>query len=94
MFAPAIFIGSILGTLFHSGLVTVFTSNDVGADVGYALSGAAAVLASLFQAPLTATILLFELTKEYEFILPTLASSSVASITSTLLLSKEKEREY
>ena len=46
------------------------------ADVpAYAMVGAASVLAALFRAPLTASLLLFELTRDYDVILPLMASA-------------------
>ena len=42
--------------------------------------GAASVLSALFKAPLTGSILLFELTKDYDIILPLLASAGFGSL--------------
>lgn len=41
----------------------------------FAMVGAASVLASLFRAPLTASLLLFECTRNYDVILPLMASA-------------------
>ena len=46
---------------------------------------AAGVLAALFKAPLTASLLLFELTRDYEVLLPALASAGVGSIIGDLV---------
>jgi hypothetical protein len=43
------------------------------------------VLAAIFRAPLTATLLLFEVTRNYDVLLPIMASSGVASIVSDIL---------
>jgi H+/Cl- antiporter ClcA len=43
------------------------------------------VLAAVFRAPITAVILLFELTREYEIIVPLMASASIAILTIDLL---------
>jgi H+/Cl- antiporter ClcA len=51
----------------------------------YAMVGAASVLAALFRAPLTATLLLFEVTRNYDVLLPIMASAGVASIVSDIL---------
>jgi len=59
----------------------------------YALIGAAATLASLFRAPLTASLLLFELTQKFEIILPLLAASGTGTLVVERFeeaLSKEK----
>jgi len=46
----------------------------------YAMVGAASVLAGLFNAPLTASLLLFELTHDFDIVLPLLASAGLASL--------------
>lgn len=51
----------------------------------YTMVGAASVLAALFRAPLTATLLLFEVTRNYDVLLPIMASAGVASIVSDIL---------
>ena len=51
----------------------------------YAMAGAASVLAALFRAPLTATMLLFEATRSYDAILPLMASAGVASLVGHML---------
>mmetsp|Transcript_544 Transcript_544/g.1009 ORF Transcript_544/g.1009 Transcript_544/m.1009 type:complete len:91 (+) Transcript_544:655-927(+) len=47
--------------------------------------GAASVLAALFRAPLTASLLLFECTRNYDVILPLMASAGVASLTGDIV---------
>ena len=51
----------------------------------YAMVGSASVLAALFRAPLTASLLLFELSRDYDVILPILASSGVGSVVADIL---------
>lgn len=63
-------------SLFHLELAGVPT---------YAMVGAASVLAALFRAPLTASLLLFEETKDYEVLLPLLVSAGVASLLSDVI---------
>ena len=47
--------------------------------------GGACVLAALFRAPLTATLLLFECTRNYDVILPLMASAGVASLVADIV---------
>ncbi|CAM9567240.1 unnamed protein product [Ectocarpus fasciculatus] len=42
--------------------------------------GAAAVLSALYRAPLTGSLLLFELTKDYDIVLPLMAAAGVSSL--------------
>ena len=85
-FAPSLFLGGMVGALFRDVIANMFLvvaheSPFVLADVqAYALVGAAGVLAALFKAPLTASLLLFELTRDYEVLLPALASAGVGSV--------------
>jgi H+/Cl- antiporter ClcA len=75
----------MVGASFHDIIAQMFLvaqdSSFVLADVqAYAIVGAAGVLAALFKAPLTASLLLFELTRDYEVLLPALASAGVGSV--------------
>jgi H+/Cl- antiporter ClcA len=64
------------------------------ADVpAYAMMGAASVLAAVFRAPLTACLLLFELTRDYNVILPVMTSCGVASVVGDILDYRQKERK-
>ena len=44
------------------------------------MARAASVLAAAFRAPLTASMLLFELTRDYDVVLPLVASAGVAAL--------------
>jgi H+/Cl- antiporter ClcA len=58
---------------------TVTTTAGVLFDLAgvpiYSSVGGASVLAALFRAPLTASLLLFEITRNYDVLLPLLASA-------------------
>lgn len=84
-FAPSLFLGGMVGASFHDIIAKMFQvaqeSPFLLADVqAYAIVGAAGVLAALFKAPLTASLLLFELTRDYEVLLPALASAGIGSL--------------
>ena len=65
------------------------------ADVGaYAMVGAASVLSALFSAPLTACLLLFEVTRNYDAVLPLLASAGVANIVGDTLQGHFKQDKH
>jgi H+/Cl- antiporter ClcA len=103
-FAPSLFFGAMVGASFHNLIAGIFEtinanpqfSTLVGpildlADVpAYAMVGAASVLAALFRAPLTASLLLFELTRDYDVILPLMASAGVGSLVSDIIENKMK----
>ena len=69
VFAPALFLGAMLGSAFGQGV------NHIAPGLGvvpgaYALVAMGAVFAGATRAPITAVIILFELTGEYSIILP------------------------
>ena len=83
VFAPALFIGAAGGgavglVLTHYGLV--------GDPSTYALVGMGAVLAATIQAPLTAIILLFELTQNYAVMVPIMLAAVTATIIQQLMV--------
>jgi len=59
----------------------------------FALVGAASVLAALFRAPLTALLLLFELTRDYNIVITAAASAGVASLVSEIWRQREDLKE-
>lgn len=97
-FAPSLFLGAVTGALYHNGLSTFYDivlrpfalfSNLVIADLpAYTMIGAGSVLAALFRAPLTASLLLFEMTRDYDVILPLVVSAGFGSVVRDVLESK------
>jgi CIC family chloride channel protein len=69
VFAPGLFIGSMLGAAFGQGAHALF-GNTVGPIGAYALVGMGAVFAGATHAPATAILILFEMTGDYNLILP------------------------
>uniref|UniRef100_A0A7S3JSI1 Chloride channel protein n=1 Tax=Aureoumbra lagunensis TaxID=44058 RepID=A0A7S3JSI1_9STRA len=85
LFAPSLFLGGCGGCAYGQFVAWLF-GNDalnllhVAQPPAYASVGAASVLAAVVKAPLTASMLLFELTRDYDVILPLVASTGVATI--------------
>jgi len=78
VFAPSLFMGAMLGTAFGLGINLIFPS--ITAPPGaYALVGMAAVFSAGAHAPITATLILFELTGDYRIILPLMLTVGVAT---------------
>ncbi len=83
VFAPSLFIGAMVGGVF--GTVAHQVLPEITAAPGaYALVGMAAVFAGAAHAPITAIIILFEMTNDYRIILPLM----LAVVVSTLLSQK------
>lgn len=92
MYAPSLFMGAALGASYggflaslntmHFGsmqMVSVSSFIAVAPPQAYALVGMAGVLASVCRVPLTAILLLFELTGNAKIILPLMGTVGVAS---------------
>lgn len=84
VFAPSLFIGAMLGAACGQTLHELIpaTAGPVGA---YGLIGMGAVFAGAARAPITAVIIMFELTGEYSIILPLMAAIVLATGVSRLL---------
>ncbi len=76
LFAPAMFLGASLGSAYAK--ILAFIAPSIGeymaAPPAYAMVGMAAVLAGSVRAPLTAILMLFELTRDYRIVLPLMAA--------------------
>lgn len=84
IFAPSLFIGAMLGGAFGAVVNRLFP--DITASTGaYALVGMAAVNGACTLAPLSAIIILFELTNEYGIILPLMFTVVMATFVSRKL---------
>ncbi|MEO7060276.1 MAG: chloride channel protein [Lapillicoccus sp.] len=78
VFAPSLFIGAMLGSAF--GEVMHLIDPGLAGPVGaYGLIGMGAVFAGAARAPITAVIIMFELTGEYSIILPLMAAIVLAT---------------
>lgn len=79
VFAPALFIGAMVGGAYGhvAGLVLPGITAPSGA---YAMVGMAAVFAGAARAPITAILILFEMTQDYRIILPLMFATVVSTI--------------
>jgi CIC family chloride channel protein len=81
VFAPSLFIGAMLGGAF--GTIANHFFPDMTASTGaYALVGMAAVNAASTLAPLSAIIILIELTNEYAILMPLMFTVVMATFVS------------
>ena len=76
LFAPAMFLGASFGSAYAKflALVAPGIGDYMAAPPAYAMVGMAAVLAGSVRAPLTAILMLFELTRDYRIVLPLMAA--------------------
>ena len=82
IFAPALFVGAMLGGTLGSGFEYMVPGLTAGSGP-YAMAGMAAVFSAAARAPFTAIIILFELTGNYNIILPLM----LAVVTATSIAS-------
>lgn len=87
VFAPSLFLGAMLGGAFGS-LVHYWMPDITAAPGAYALVGMAAVFAGAARAPITAVLILFEMTRDYRIILPLMFATGLSTLVSARL-SKE-----
>eukprot|EP00871_Galdieria_phlegrea_P004581 jgi/Galph1/5123/GphlegSOOS_G3706.1 len=70
------FLHNALGSSYASGLANFLR---IAGPPAYSMVGMAAVLSGVFRAPLTSSLLLFELTRDYRIVLPLMASAGLSS---------------
>ena len=85
VFAPSLFIGSMLGGAM-GGVIHMLFPEITATSGAYALVGMAAMVAATTHAPVTAVLIIFEMTKEYTVILPLMITSIIAMVISSRLL--------
>ncbi|HUU39877.1 MAG TPA: chloride channel protein, partial [Desulfatiglandales bacterium] len=83
VFAPSLFIGVMLGSSFGSLIHILFPAMEISPGA-YALVGMGAVFAGAAQAPISAIMILFEMTGDYKIILPLM----ITCVISTLVIKK------
>ncbi len=84
VFAPSLFIGAMLGGAFGQvvhGLLPTLTAPS-GA---FAVVGMAAVFSGAARAPITAVIIIFEMTDDYRLILPLMLATVVSTVVAEAL---------
>jgi CIC family chloride channel protein len=82
LFTPTLFFGALLGGAF--GLLAHRVWPTEAPSGAYALLGMGAVLAGTTHAPISTVLIIFELTGDYDVILPLMLASAIAAGTSRL----------
>ena len=84
VFAPALFIGAVIGGAYGS-LVHHLFPHSTASSGAYAAVGLGAFLAATTHAPLTAIFLLFEMTGNYLIIIPIMLTSIIGTVVAAKL---------
>jgi CIC family chloride channel protein len=69
LFAPSLFVGAMLGGSLAAG-VDALTPWTIATPGAYALVGMGAVFVGIIRTPITSILIIFEMTNDYELILP------------------------
>ena len=85
IFAPSLFMGAMAGGFFGAVVHQIFP--DITAPPGaYSIVGMGAVVAGTTHGPITAILILFEMTGEYLIILPLMSACIISSLFARQLL--------
>jgi CIC family chloride channel protein len=80
VFTPTLFIGCAVGALY-GGLLHELLPMHTSVPAAYALIGMGGFLAATTHAPLTSILMVFEMTADYEIVLPLMLACVVAHFT-------------
>ncbi|MEE4311665.1 MAG: chloride channel protein [candidate division KSB1 bacterium] len=84
IFAPSLFLGAVAGSAFGNLVNSMFP--NITADSGaYAMVGMGAVVAGATHAPITAILILFELTNDYKIILALMVACTLSTVVAKKL---------
>lgn len=89
IFAPSLFMGAMTGGFFGKILHELFPKVTAGSGA-YSLVAMSAVVAATTHAPITAILIIFEMTSDYKIILPLM----IATIISLAVTRKQKGSIY
>jgi len=79
IFAPSLFLGAMFGGAFGETAHRIFPTITAPSGA-YAVVGMAAVFAGAARAPITAIIILFEMTRDYNIILPLMLAVVISTV--------------
>jgi CIC family chloride channel protein len=82
VFAPSLFLGAMTGGLVGTAAQRFFPAVTAGPGA-YALVGMGAVVAGTTHAPITAILIIFELTSDYKLILPLMGACIISTLVTT-----------
>lgn len=86
VFAPSLFLGAVAGGAFGVLVGMLGLLPEHGSPATYALVGMASVVAATTHAPLTAILILHELTQDYYVLLPIMLAAVTGTLTAKVFL--------
>jgi CIC family chloride channel protein len=77
MFAPVLFIGAMLGATV-GGVGHILLPNEINNVPAFALVGMGVTFAGIIRAPMTSVFMIFEVTQDYQIMLPVMLANTIA----------------
>ena len=87
IFSPSLMVGALTGAAFGNAATGAFPLVS-GVETLYALAGAGAVAAAVLGAPISSTLIVFELTGDFQAAIAVMVSVSLASLISDRMLAR------
>lgn len=87
VFSPALVLGALMGSAFGLVATDVFPSVS-GSQTLYTLAGMGAVAGAVLGAPISTTLIIFELTGDYGTAIAVMVSTSVATVATQQIFQK------
>lgn len=87
VFSPAIMVGALTGAAFGSAATGIFPLVS-GVETIYALAGMGAVAAAVLGAPISSTLIVFELTGDFQTSIAVMVAVSLASVVADRLVAR------
>jgi CIC family chloride channel protein len=84
VFAPSLFIGAMMGGIYGHVVHHLFPAVTASSGA-YSLVGMGAIVAGTTHAPITAILIIFELTDDYRIILPLMMTCIISCVTASQL---------
>jgi CIC family chloride channel protein len=84
VFTPSLYVGAATGGAFGAGLLSLFPTIAIQ-PAAYGVVGMGAMVAAATGAPITAILLVFEMTDDYALMLPLMLATAVAMVVARRL---------
>lgn len=85
VFAPALFIGAVFGGALGKIFSELGLPFDIASAGAYAIAGMASVFSAAAHAPVTAILIVFEMTGDYQMILPIMVAVVISTSISQII---------
>lgn len=85
IFGPSLFLGAMLGGSVGSLVHTLFPATTAPAGA-YALVGMGTTFAGIVRSPITSVVMIFELTRDYNVIVPLMISNLISYVVSRSII--------